>query len=108
MCLEDIRLGRKSDSMARAVTVGNGANSRFLEPNENRVALVFHTRSGLVKIGPEGVESTTNACYYVRDTLPPVVVKIEDVGRVITGPWFASGDGGTMTFMCIERSNPQV
>lgn len=91
MCIEDIRIGRQSPSRPRTVAVGSGGGSVQIAPaNPRRTRLiVMGVRTDTLTVAPEGIDSALTAGVQITPTTPLQVLKIEDWGVILTGPWNA-------------------
>lgn len=95
MCMEDVRIGRAESVAWSQPNVANGASTIVAPINQKRTRLIFSSASGGCRVHPPGTNAAgSNACFLVGSAVPPLVLRIEDVGNLIRGEWRAGGFGG--------------
>jgi hypothetical protein len=96
MCIEDKRLGRELAPGVTSFTLSAAAVTQVLPADPNRVAIVFSTNSANAAfVGPEGITLSTLRGFLLSTATPQMLVRVEEWGRLVTGPWFAFAQGGT-------------
>lgn len=102
MCMEDVRLGRESGSAYTARTLDLLQPAVILAPNPNRVGVILMTGTPSPiycyptgrPAGAEGIE--------VINTKPPIVMRIEEWGQIVTQGWTALDVSGGSILSVIE------
>lgn len=101
MCIEDIRLGRKTSFRYRYIGVG-GTPVRVVDANARRTHLIF---SGGVVAGirlwfDAGLDSATG--FRVHQSLPPLEFDIQEHGLLVTGDFYAVAELGSEILVVAE------
>lgn len=101
MCMEDIRIARKTRFKSYDFDVGTGTQL-LLPVNPKRFALVFgNSNSGTITIGQNstmvlgrGIACTT--------TSPPIIFRLTLEGDLVRSQWYAFGSGAGLRFTVYE------
>lgn len=95
MCMEDIRMGRRTSSHADYVTMPAGSPTVILPANPRRIsAIVSMGTTGLGRIGVSGSPPTATAGIQLSDAERHIVLSLLDVGVLITKEWSGWSDAG--------------
>jgi hypothetical protein len=104
MCMEDIRLGRALASSSAVVSAPNAASGPLVGADPKRTRLVVTTQGATVKVAPAGIDVTTAAAFVTSGTLPPIVLLVEELGKILQGPWTCSAPVGPVACLVIEST----
>lgn len=108
MCMEDVRIGRKTYTRTSIVTLQNGAQTELVGFSRNRVALSISSTEVTAPpaatsiVCPVGGNPTGDAGFAVSGDIPPLLFRIEDYGDVVTMRWLGSGVGGDRNVLVVE------
>lgn len=95
MCMEDIRMGRRTSSHADYVTMPATTPTVILPANPRRIsAVVSLDVSGVGRIGVSGSPPTGLAGIQLSDRFPPAFLSLDNVGVLITKEWSGWSDAG--------------
>lgn len=99
MCMEDIRIGRQTYSDSKVITVNNLTAVPLLPADVNRTYIVIPSTSfGAYYIGINDAV-TVNSGFEIRQNNSPIILKIADVGNLVTRQLFAISAAGTFSFL---------
>ncbi len=101
MCIEDIRLGRKTRAAQTRVTLG--VVSVLTVGNAfDRVSLIFSNPSAASVTFSINNPAVDGEGITIATADPPVKLNIRDDGRLVTSQWFAVAAVGTPTVDVFE------
>jgi len=107
MCMEDIRIGRKSQCSVRSVAVSNAAPTTIAPANPNRIRLfVSANDSQSLRIGPLEVPPSGTVGIGLEQGGSSILLKIEEVGSILQKPWQAQAALANTTVVVIDVSLP--
>lgn len=102
MCMEDIRIGRKTNSNEQLRTATQGVNLQMVGPNENRIALIVKCcDANNINISTIPMTAQAQGIILPATAPLPLVMTIEEYGDMVTKPWYVFG-GTTGTYTVIE------
>jgi hypothetical protein len=101
MCMEDIRIGRKSQSAHKNVGVTVN-NLEIIGASPHRVALIFGNPASNNVFVSQDPQNLVLSGYMVNQTSGPLILRIEDWGQAITLPWFGVSSLGTNNLQITE------
>ena len=103
MCLEDVRLGRKTRFTARKVTVTNAEDKVVVPWSATRVAIhIRPATSGDVLIGPFAGGTVSAYGFLFSSTLYPIDLTIDRHGETVISSWLARASAGDVDLIVIE------
>lgn len=103
MCLEDVRLGRKTRFTIRKVTATNAADAVVVPWSATRVALLIRpATSGDVLIGPFAGGGVSAYGFLFSNTLYPIDLTIDRHGETVISSWLARATGADVELIVIE------
>lgn len=107
MCMEDIRIGRKTASHSRTLVVSATTVTTLVPLDPMRIGLVIGLPgTTLANIGPEGVTPSATVGIGVNANIGPFVATLETFGREVTKPWqiyWTAGGTVTITEITLEK-----
>lgn len=107
MCMEDIRIGRKTESTIYPATTPLVGVTPVAPQNPHRIRITFSfSAAGGVTFWPGTKGSPSPVAFQVPTTLFPVTFRIEDIGPIICFPWFANDGGAGATLTVVDCSLP--
>lgn len=98
MCMEDIRIGRKTLAREKVYTTPITTFQQILEPNEKRIAITFvipDQAAVLLLTTNEG--QTGSAGLRLVPTFGNITLTLETFGDLVRRPWFAKADAALQT-----------
>jgi hypothetical protein len=104
MCMEDIRIGRKRYVKTTiSTTVGAGGSTAVFNADSRRVAILWTTDGAeRVDLFPQPTV-TGSASVTIGTTAPQLLMRIEDLGSLVMGPWAANNPGaGAVVLRAVE------
>lgn len=105
MCLEDIRLGRQSYSSVSAVLVDNASATPIAKADPRRTRLFVSVNdSQSLRLSPGEVPPTATVGIGLAQGQSFILLRIEDIGPIIQGPWFARAALANTTAIVIDVS----
>lgn len=104
MCKEDLRVGRVLQINVRQATAPAANNLRVLEADPGRVRVWFHTAGGVVRVIPFGNDHNVAGNFAVSASTPPLLLRVEDYGKLVTGSWQIWGEAGAVSTMIGEAT----
>jgi hypothetical protein len=88
MCMEDIRLGRKTGSRAYTVTLAANTVTTLANLDPNRISLTISAdASHVLSVGPEGVTPAQNVGIQLTTSYTTQSFHIDRDGIIVTKPW---------------------
>ena len=88
MCMEDIRIGRKMNSVAKNVAVAANTVTTLVGADPKRVALLIGCGSDTPStIAPRPLTPALKTGIVLPQNNLPILLRIEDIGPVITQEW---------------------
>ncbi len=102
--MEDIKLGRELASIAKSKTATLAAPVTIAEADMNRTRLVFATQGAAVKIAPEGADIASAGTFVISNVLPPLVIRVEEYGKLCGAPWQGQGVAGDVSVLVVEST----
>lgn len=94
MCMEDIRLGRKTYTAFRAVTASPGADTQIIGPSEKRIAIRIGINSSNLEVAPTVAGQATTAGFFLNTTKPDFEIDLARYGSIVQQAWSARSTGG--------------
>lgn len=109
MCIEDIRIGRQSDSQIKSTALAVGVASNVLQANTNRIAIIASasTTTGCI-LSPEGQDPVAGNGIFLSLSQTPMAISIQEAGRILIGGWRASAVGAACTITIIDTSTTKT
>ena len=90
MCMEDVRIGRKTDSRLGSLTLTGGVQN-LVQHDPNRVSLtLFAPATGVCYLRTDDAITTTNAIAHVAG-MNPIILTVQEHGQIVTRAWFVAG-----------------
>lgn len=100
MCIEDVRLGRKTGAGVSMVTAVDGAWVLLVPHDPNRVSLIFaRNASTAYQVRIRGSGYPDDPGFSVGDFQSAILLNIRDHGALVTEDWevFVSGSSPVMS-----------
>ena len=101
MCIEDIRLGRKSFGAGKLVAIGS-ATTIVVQQTQKRVTLILNS------LATEAVTYSPNTPVVIGQGIKipagtaPVKLNIKDDGSIVSSRWFGVAETGSESALIIE------
>ena len=103
MCLEDVRLGRKTYYSTRTVSVPDGVSTVLCPSVSTRVSISIRLGSNQdVKVLPTQGGNVVTDGILLTLSGHPIEWQIDRHGNAVTAAWYASGSGGAGTVIVTE------
>lgn len=88
MCIEDIRMGRESAAAAKIVAALANTLTPLVGPDPMRTRLIFSGDGiNVTYVVPQGIVPGNNAGFALSLETPLQTFRVEDWGKLVTGPW---------------------
>lgn len=96
MCLEDVRLGRQEGSSAEFISCPNATATQLCGQDPLRTAIILSVAgANAATVAPNPLSPSSGNGFRLSQSLPPLILTIQEHGLVVTQPWYGSGDGAT-------------
>lgn len=107
MCLEDVRLGRKTASHSKAVVIPAATVTTLTGPDPKRLSLIVGMPGTTsANVAPEGVTPSATVGIGVNANIGPLVATLDTFGLEVTKPWqiyWTAGGTVTITEVSLEK-----
>lgn len=105
MCMEDIRIGRKSNSQLRVISVPLNAQTLILSASVNRISATI-SGDGLnpMWVYVRGATALFNVGLLIPALQKPLELTFENVGSLVYGEWLASAGAATVTATVVDTT----
>lgn len=102
MCIEDIRMGRRSYYRQTPVVLTASAVAEF-PPARNRVGIAFGAGTSAIQVTPGVTAEVAVAGGFVGGgTASPYIFRVEEWGQSVAGPWIIVDGGFGSTVNVVE------
>jgi len=103
MCMEDIRIGRKTSYSAKNVFIPGAVETPLVQKADDRVALVISGSAAAdLCLCPYGLAPAAARGIVLTTETPVLSLTIEHHGSLVTAPWTGIISGGTMNVTVLE------
>jgi len=92
MCMEDVRLGRKTGPIAAQFAPALATRTKIADQNPNRIAIMFGVvGANAAMIAPAPLDPTANQGMHLSQAEGMITLDIQHHGNIVTQQWDASG-----------------
>lgn len=103
MCMEDIRIGRKSSSWCKVFSITAGTAQTIASANPRRIALTIGNGGGSVMMAyPAVIADQILAGFPTASGCGPLYFDLGNVGSMLWQEWRAQPSAGTVLVTVIE------
>ena len=103
MCMEDVRLGRKTGPAIRFLPVPDAGNTVIAEQNPDRTALIVSCPNAVgLFCGPIGLDPSAGQGHFLVQGQDALMLDIQHHGSLVTQQWNASGNAAASSVTVME------
>lgn len=93
MCIEDVRLGRRTSPESRQFAVPDAGNTVIAPFDPFRVSILISvTSANGAFVAPQPLDPSTGDGLRISRTEVPILLDVQHHGNLVTQEWRASGD----------------
>lgn len=93
MCMEDIRIGRKTNTIERLVPLTAGTDKQLVGPNDSRIALhVWIVTGNAVYLSTNAMTAQNQGLKLNISIRPFVETTLDTYGNLVMQPWHVLAD----------------
>lgn len=102
MCMEDVRIGRKTMFEEKQFTLPNAAYTEILPASPNRIGIIFGTPSSSTVVVTTNPTATTPDGLRIGTNGSPFGITVQEFGQAVCAAWFAKAAAGSPTFTVVQ------